>query len=233
MTLSDLASLGILISSVAVLVSLTYLAYQIRQSTKHTRALIQLARVDRLMSQMIGFFERGGHRPLSNPLREPPRQPGKGYPACHPVGLGHSLPHERFGGQTKPRRQTANLTHVEAAFAAEDRTDDTLRPDLGQFFLRQTMLRHQLPQKLTRSYFAHRDVRRFVPGDQVAQVVRQSRKGVCLIRTARIQHGIERTHQTAIRGPAAGRFEHGCDMSPVPYGLLHLLAHWMPSFRFH
>jgi len=44
MTLSDLASLATVISSAAVLVSLVYLSLQIRQNTKHTRAMIQQAR---------------------------------------------------------------------------------------------------------------------------------------------------------------------------------------------
>ncbi len=40
MSLSDLASIGSLVSGVAVLVSLVYLSQQTRQNTKHTRALI-------------------------------------------------------------------------------------------------------------------------------------------------------------------------------------------------
>lgn len=40
MSLADLASLGSFISGIAVLVSLVYLAQQIRQSTKHSRAAI-------------------------------------------------------------------------------------------------------------------------------------------------------------------------------------------------
>lgn len=47
MTLTDLASLATLASAVAVLVSLIYLATQIRQATKHTRAQISQAIVDR------------------------------------------------------------------------------------------------------------------------------------------------------------------------------------------
>jgi len=87
MTLSDLASLGSLISSVAVLVSLTYLAYQIRQSTKRTRALIQSARVDRLMSQMIGFSERGAS-PLVEPLARAAAPAGQGIPGLSPRRAG-------------------------------------------------------------------------------------------------------------------------------------------------
>jgi|SRR3569832_21580 len=44
MTLSDLASIGSLVSGLAVLVSLVYLNIQTRQSSKHTRALIQQGR---------------------------------------------------------------------------------------------------------------------------------------------------------------------------------------------
>jgi hypothetical protein len=40
MSLSDLAAIGSFISAVAVLVSLIYLSLQVRQNTKHTRALI-------------------------------------------------------------------------------------------------------------------------------------------------------------------------------------------------
>jgi len=40
MSLSDLASIGSLVSGLAVLVSLVYLGQQTRQNTKHTRALI-------------------------------------------------------------------------------------------------------------------------------------------------------------------------------------------------
>ena len=46
MTLSDLASIGSLVSGVAVLVSLVYLSQQTRQNTKHTRALIQQGRAE-------------------------------------------------------------------------------------------------------------------------------------------------------------------------------------------
>lgn len=44
MTLSDLSSIGSLVSGLAVLVSLVYLARQMQQNTKHTRALIQQGR---------------------------------------------------------------------------------------------------------------------------------------------------------------------------------------------
>lgn len=57
MSLADLASIASVISSLAVLISLAYVGYQIRQNTKHTRALIQSARVDRLMNQLVGFSD--------------------------------------------------------------------------------------------------------------------------------------------------------------------------------
>jgi hypothetical protein len=68
MTLSDLASIGSLVSGLAVLVSLIYLAQQTRQNSKHTMALIQQGRA--LQTQNIWFqtaaepglsavFERG------------------------------------------------------------------------------------------------------------------------------------------------------------------------------
>jgi hypothetical protein len=79
MSLTDLASVGSFVSGVAVLISLLYIAYQVRQNTKHTRALIQSARVDRLMSQMIGFSDNdqcaaylagNGHDPTPTAIRE-------------------------------------------------------------------------------------------------------------------------------------------------------------------
>jgi hypothetical protein len=57
MTLSDLASVASILSSAAVAVSLVYLGVQAHQNAKHTRALIQSSRVDRLMAQMIGFSD--------------------------------------------------------------------------------------------------------------------------------------------------------------------------------
>jgi hypothetical protein len=45
MTLSDLASIGSLVSGVAVLISLIYLAQQTRQNSKHTKALIHQGRM--------------------------------------------------------------------------------------------------------------------------------------------------------------------------------------------
>jgi hypothetical protein len=47
MNLSDLASLGSFVSGIAVLVSLVYLALQVRQATKHARAQIAQNRITR------------------------------------------------------------------------------------------------------------------------------------------------------------------------------------------
>jgi len=57
MTLSDLASIASLVSGVAVLVSLVYLAQQIRQNTKHTRAQIQQGRIQRITEQQLAFAQ--------------------------------------------------------------------------------------------------------------------------------------------------------------------------------
>lgn len=53
MTLADLSSLGGFISGVAVLISLVYLSLQIRQNAKHTRALIQQGRIDRITNHQM------------------------------------------------------------------------------------------------------------------------------------------------------------------------------------
>ncbi len=59
MSLSDLASIGTLASSVAVLVSLIYLGLQMRQNAKHTRALIHQARIDRIVGNQLRAAEPG------------------------------------------------------------------------------------------------------------------------------------------------------------------------------
>src|ERR1700690_4612191 len=59
MTLSDLASIGSLVSGAAVLVSLIYLNQQTRQSAKHTKALIQQGRAE---------IARGNMEPLTSNL---------------------------------------------------------------------------------------------------------------------------------------------------------------------
>ena len=57
MTLSDLASVGSLISSVAVLISLVYLGLQMRQSSRHSQALIQQGRASRTVEILTRWAE--------------------------------------------------------------------------------------------------------------------------------------------------------------------------------
>lgn len=57
MTLNDLNAIAQTLGVVALIVSLVFVGYQLRQNAKHTRAQIQSARVDRLMAQMIGFSD--------------------------------------------------------------------------------------------------------------------------------------------------------------------------------
>ena len=53
MTLSELASIGSFISGLAVLVSLLYLALQVRQAEKNQRAIVQQERVSRSSDQLF------------------------------------------------------------------------------------------------------------------------------------------------------------------------------------
>ena len=53
MSLSDLASIGSFISGVAVLVSLIYLALQVRQAEKNQRAIVQQERASRSSDQLF------------------------------------------------------------------------------------------------------------------------------------------------------------------------------------
>jgi hypothetical protein len=57
MTLSHLAAIGSLISSVAVLISLIYLGLQMRQAARHSQALIQQGRASRTMEIMTRWAE--------------------------------------------------------------------------------------------------------------------------------------------------------------------------------
>jgi hypothetical protein len=57
MTLSDVASIGSLVSGFAVLVSLIYLSLQIRQNTKHSQALIQQGRAGRIADTALRLAE--------------------------------------------------------------------------------------------------------------------------------------------------------------------------------
>jgi hypothetical protein len=57
MTLSDLASLGSFVSGVAVLISLIYLAVELRQAERYQRALVQQGRSARLVEMFMRFSE--------------------------------------------------------------------------------------------------------------------------------------------------------------------------------
>ena len=57
MSLSDLASIGSFVSGFAVLVSLIYLSLQIRQNTRHSRALIQQGRAARICQTLSDMAE--------------------------------------------------------------------------------------------------------------------------------------------------------------------------------
>ena len=57
MTLADLSSLGSFISGIAVMVSLVYLALQVRQNTKHSQALIQQGRAARIADTALRIAE--------------------------------------------------------------------------------------------------------------------------------------------------------------------------------
>jgi hypothetical protein len=55
MNLSDLASIGSLVSGVAVMISLIYLAVQVRDSLRAQRAAMHQARVDRVTAVSVEF----------------------------------------------------------------------------------------------------------------------------------------------------------------------------------
>ena len=57
MSLSDLASLGSFVSGFAVLISLIYLALQVRQAEKNQRALVQQARATRFADILLRLAE--------------------------------------------------------------------------------------------------------------------------------------------------------------------------------
>ena len=57
MTLSDIAAIGSIVSSMAVAVSLIYLGLQTHQAAKHTRALISQGRSGRLTEYLAAFSE--------------------------------------------------------------------------------------------------------------------------------------------------------------------------------
>lgn len=66
MSLSDLASIGSLVSGIAVLVSLVYLSLQIRQNTKHSQALIQQGRAARIADTALRLAELRADDGLNN-----------------------------------------------------------------------------------------------------------------------------------------------------------------------
>jgi hypothetical protein len=57
MTLSDLASIGSFVSGLAVLISLIYLALQVRQAERNQRAIVQQARISRSSDQLMGLAD--------------------------------------------------------------------------------------------------------------------------------------------------------------------------------
>jgi uncharacterized membrane protein len=57
MPLSDLASIGSLLSGIAVVISLIYLAFQIRQNTRHQRASMQQGRAARTVDLLLRTAE--------------------------------------------------------------------------------------------------------------------------------------------------------------------------------
>ena len=59
MSLSDLASLGSIVSGFAVLVSLVYLSLQVRQAERNQRALMQQGRANRVSDNSFRVAEPG------------------------------------------------------------------------------------------------------------------------------------------------------------------------------
>jgi hypothetical protein len=57
MSLSDLASLGSFVSGFAVLISLVYLALQVRQAEKNQRAIIHQGRVEQSADRLLRLME--------------------------------------------------------------------------------------------------------------------------------------------------------------------------------
>jgi hypothetical protein len=98
MTLSDLASIATVISRLAVLGSLLYLAQQTRQNTRHTRALVQQGR-----NREIVEFNLTGATDLA--MTELLLRGDAGDPALKPAELAAYLQHV-----------LAQLAHVEDGF---------------------------------------------------------------------------------------------------------------------
>jgi hypothetical protein len=68
MSLSDLASLGSFVSGIAVLVSLIYLAIQVRQAEKNQRAIIHQGRAEQSTDRLLRFMEPELLRPYMKGL---------------------------------------------------------------------------------------------------------------------------------------------------------------------
>jgi len=66
MTLSDLSSIGSLVSGLAVLASLVYLGRQLKQTEKHQKATIRQRRIDRAMELMMGRLDPSVAEAISN-----------------------------------------------------------------------------------------------------------------------------------------------------------------------
>jgi hypothetical protein len=64
MSLSDFASIGNIVSGLAVLASLIYLALQVRQSDRNQRALIQQGRASRIADTSLKLAELGISREI-------------------------------------------------------------------------------------------------------------------------------------------------------------------------
>jgi hypothetical protein len=76
MPLSDLASIGTLISGIAVVISLIYLAFQIRQNTRHQRASMQQGRAARTVDLLLRTAEPDMARAiLRGRMAEPAMEP--------------------------------------------------------------------------------------------------------------------------------------------------------------
>src|ERR1700754_2272213 len=76
---------------------------------------------------------------------------------------------ERGGAQCEAFRQSADMTSREFAFTSKDFGDDTLRADLRQLALSQTMLIHEKSQKIRAVHFALRVVLPVVGVDEIRQ----------------------------------------------------------------
>jgi hypothetical protein len=71
MTLSDVASIAAIFSSIAVAVSLVYVALQVRQAEKNQRAVIQQGRANRVSDAALALSEPGTAAIMGKGAREP------------------------------------------------------------------------------------------------------------------------------------------------------------------